>query len=190
MPGSSHQRDDKNKPKRDGSSRDNRSRGRTSEGRDQRDTRGPRSSSASNTSSTSSASKDTRETRGDKNSNDSRRGQRVSTRRPRGNDKSKRSDGRIETKSGQRKVREQRGNSRDNRDRGTNSRRGRGRSDNSRQSTTKAFPITGSPVIYCTKTGQKKENPVNSPRDTEDTGKRVNFLSKIGTTVSSIFGRK
>lgn len=50
------------------------------------------------------------------------------------------------------------------------------------------YPITGNPTIYCTRTGKVKGNPVNVPQDAGlESEKRVNFLQKIGSTVSSIF---
>ncbi len=54
-------------------------------------------------------------------------------------------------------------------------------------------PITGNPAIYCTKTGKLKAGSASASRTSamnESAERKVNFLQKIGSTVSSIFSKK
>lgn len=52
------------------------------------------------------------------------------------------------------------------------------------------YPITGSPKVYCTKTGKVKANPSNAPSTAVNDENKANILKKIGSTVSSIFSKK
>ena len=92
-----------------------------------------------------------------------------------------------------------RGGSRDHRDqrnyRNNNSRR-QSPEGELEQKPALPYPISGAPVIYCTRTGKVKANPANAPQgpstggSTPETERRSSLLSKIGSTVSSIFSKR